>query len=505
MSIGSCHKLSETPTDAVRLGIANTWDIIRDAANNYERNSDVNQAAAIAFYAILSLIPFFLLTLLAAGYVLGTYPHIQKDIAETVKSIHPFFSEDILDQLVKVEEKKPLLGWVGIISLIWFSSMIFGALEKAFNIIFRTKILRNFVESKLLAFAMILLGWVVGVTSMGIAYLASAVEKQTLMTTGGFFANGSFFLSRYFLPYLLTIAFTTLVFMIIPRGKVSLQGAAGGAVIFSTMMEAAKHFFAWYITHYTHYDVIFGPMEAVVLLVIWVFYVSIILLFCAEMISSYERRDLILLEGAFLKPGNKALKTDERLFHKFGRFYPKWSYLFREGDTGDNMFYILNGKVGVKKEVGQASKTLAEIGPGSYLGEMAALIDAPRTASAQVIEDSHVAVISGNMFRNVLRESEGVSLFMLREFSNRIIHTNTELEKSTQAWIKLLVALYFVREWPLPKGMDPLAELATLTGKETIEIKEVLDFLSKEGIILIEDDTIVGFRKERIGDLLKAV
>lgn len=496
--------MSETPTNPVRLGMADAWDIIRDAANNYKYNSDVNQAAALAFYAILSLIPFFLLTLLAAGHFFGTYPHIQKDIAETIRGIHPFFSEDILGQLVRVEKKKHLLGGVGIISLVWFSSMIFGALEKAFNVIFRVKILRNFIESKLLAFAMILLGWIVGTTSMGITYVASIAERQALLTSGGFFAYGSFFLSRYFLPYLLTIAFITLAYRIIPTGKVSLRGAATGAVIFSTLLEAVKHFFAWYITHYTRYDVIFGPMEAVVLLVIWVFYAAIILLFCGELISSYERRDLILLEEAFLKPGNKALKTDERLFRKFGRFYPKGSYLFREGDAGSDMFYILNGKVGVEKKAGQLSKALAEIDSGSYLGEMAALINAPRTASAHVIEDSHVAVINGNIFRDVLRESEGVSLFMLREFSHRIIHTNTELEKSTQTWIKLLVVLYFIKEWPVPKDANPLEELATLTGKEAGEIKEVLESLCKEDIILMDEGAVTGFRKERIWELLKA-
>ncbi|MDO9584978.1 MAG: hypothetical protein Q7I93_00670, partial [Syntrophales bacterium] len=106
--------------------------------------------------------------------------------------------------------------------------------------------------------------------------------------------------------------------------------------------------------------------------------------------------------------------------------------------------------------------------------------------------------------RDVLRESEGVSLFMLREFSHRIIHTNTELEKSTQTWIKLLVVLYFIKEWPVPKDANPLEELATLTGKEAGEIKEVLESLCKEDIILMDEGVVTGFRKERIWDILKA-
>jgi uncharacterized BrkB/YihY/UPF0761 family membrane protein len=86
-------------------------------------------------------------------------------------------------------------------------------------------------------------------------------------------------------------------------------------------MEIAKQFFTWYVTSYTRYNVIFGSLEAVVILVVWVFYVALILLFCAELISSYQRRDMILLEKALLKPRSGRMQIDERLFRKFGRLY----------------------------------------------------------------------------------------------------------------------------------------------------------------------------------------
>ena len=74
----------------------------------------------------------------------------------------------------------------------------------------------------------------------------------------------------------------------------------------------------------------------------------------------------------------------------------------------------------MEKSAGQAKKVLAEMGPGEYFGEMAALIHAPRTASARSLEESHIAVINGDTLRSLLRESDEVSLFMLKEFSNRI-------------------------------------------------------------------------------------
>ncbi|MCG6535199.1 MAG: cyclic nucleotide-binding domain-containing protein [Syntrophales bacterium LBB04] len=196
------------------------------------------------------------------------------------------------------------------------------------------------------------------------------------------------------------------------------------------------------------------------------------------------------------------MKTDERLFHKFGRLYPNGSYLFREGSTGKDMFYILDGKIRVEKKAGHVSKVLAEIGSGSYLGEMAALIDSPRTASAYAVRDSDVAVIPGDMLRDVLRESEGVSLFMLREFSHRIKHTNDDLERITQEWIKFFIVLYFLKEWPASDNINYAEELAGLTGKTSEEIEDVFKWLCERNVIFFKDGRVTSFARERVWDLL---
>ena len=212
--------------------------------------------------------------------------------------------------------------------------MIFSAIETALNIIFRSKNHRNYLTSKLLAIAMIPLGWAVGVASVGITYVATILAAQPLLGEGGilYFPAIQGVLFRYLIPYLFTVLFFTIVYKAIPTAKVSLKSALIGSAIFSALMEIAKQFFTWYIANYTRYNVIFGSLEAVVILVIWVFYISLILLFCAELISSYQRRDMILIEKALLKPGTGRAQIDERLFRKFGRLYNRNEYIFHEGE-----------------------------------------------------------------------------------------------------------------------------------------------------------------------------
>ncbi|MDA8124284.1 MAG: YihY family inner membrane protein [Deltaproteobacteria bacterium] len=490
-------RTAKTPHN-LHFFLATLGDVIADTIRNYRNNGDTNQAAAIALYAILSIIPLFLLTYLLVGNLFGANPEIQGKLIEGIREFVPSFSGELLTQFGQIERKRTTLGWVGIISLIWFSAMIFNAIETALNIIFRSKSHRNYFASKLLAIAMIPLGWAIGVASVGITYIAAVLAEQPLIGAGGllFFPVLHNALFRYLLPYLVTVLFFTVVYKVIPTGKVSLKSALVGSAIFSALMEIAKQFFTWYVANYTRYNVIFGSLEAVVILVIWAFYLSLILLFCAELIASYERRDTILLEKALLRPRKDGLPTDVHLFRKFGRLFEKDAYIFREGDVSESIYYILSGRVRMEKSAGKVTKILAEMGPGQYFGEMAALIRSPRTASARCAERCHIAVIESDTLRTVLRDNEEVSLFMLKEFSNRLRRGNEALDRLTQDWIALMATLYFLRAWPLAAGRDPVAELARATGKEAEEIQEVLTELGSQGVLTLQDSRVTAFHPE---------
>ncbi|MCU0581027.1 MAG: YihY family inner membrane protein [Syntrophales bacterium] len=493
---------SSFPPKPFSLMAAGFKDTLMDAIGRYRENGDVNQAAAIALYAILSFIPLFILTMLVIGHVFGSHPDLQQEMLNGFRNFHPFFSEELMSQLGLIEEKRHLLGWIGFLSLIWSAAMIFSVMETALNMIFRSSSPRNYFLSKALAMAMIPLAWMVGMASAVITYLTTLLMEQSflhdLIPGGMTRLNG--LLLGYLVPFLIVVFFTTAIYRTIPTRKISLTSALVGGLAFAVLMELAKHFFTWYIVHYTRYNVIFGSLETVVILVIWTFYVALIFLFCAELIASYDRRDLILLERALLKKETATGRIDARLYRKFGRFYPRGTYLFREGDSGREMFYVLDGRVRVEKEADLVKKTLAELGPGEYAGEMAALIEAPRTASVVAVEDSRIAVIDDLTFRNLLRESEQIALFMLQEFSRRIRHTNDALDELTQSWTRLMAVLFFYAAWPLEGDRDPAVALAACTGKDLNDIREVIDALAEAGLLTLEGGVVKAFRKELVWD-----
>jgi membrane protein len=295
-------------SESFRIKAAGIWHIFADSVKNYKSNGDVNQAAAMALYAILSAIPLFILTIIAARYFFSSYPNISEDIINAIRGFHPYFSEKLLAQLGQIERKKHLLGWAGVLGLVGLSSMIFNSMETALNIIFRSRKKRNYFVSKLLALSMIPTGWIIGSASLVISYTAALLVKQSVEIAEGLnisLGAISGALLRYAVPYLITVFFFYFAYRIIPADRIRSSVVLGGSALFALLMEIAKQLFTWYLSNYTRYNIIFGSLGTIIILVIWAFYVALIFLFCAELMSSYQRRDIILSEKAMPKPHKK--------------------------------------------------------------------------------------------------------------------------------------------------------------------------------------------------------
>ena len=451
-------------------------DVLWNAVSNFMRNGDANQAAAIALYAFLSIIPLFILSVLVAGRVLGAQFEAQTRLTLALENFHPGFSGQLLSQLGRIDEKLRVLGWIGVGTLIWLSSLIFGAMETALNISFRARVQRNYLHSKLLAIAMIPLGWGVALTSVLFTTLAALLHQGALM--------------RYVLPWIACTLFVTAVYRIIPTTRPPMRILITGSLIFAAMLEPAKHLFAWYIAHHTRYHEIFGSLETVVVLVIWVFYAALLFLFCAELMSSYQRRDLLLLERSLLDGTERRSKgflphasRNQRLYRKFGRLFPAGSTIFTEGSEDREMYFVIAGTIRLERRSGQTRKLLAEMGPGQYFGEMATLMGLARTATAIAATDCELVIINAALFQHLLRESEHIGLHMLREFSRRIRETDITMDALSRGWTEAAILLNLLRPSPVPCSAESIAQS---TGCPLEDLHDVMKGFETEGIIQLD-------------------
>jgi membrane protein len=286
----------------LRFQLRAAWDTLWEARGSFIKDGCMNLSAALAFYTILSLIPFLFLIISAAGYLLGSSEEAQQMVLSFMDRFFPQAGALIFKEVKAISQRAGVLGWVGILSMIWTASVIFSSLEFAMGVVFRVEQRRKLWKSRLLALSMIPGASVVLLLSLFVTAFIGVMDNYGHQIWGWGFSRSAFFgfLVGYLFPYLVLVLAFTGVYRIIPNTSISLRHALAGGASCAFLFELAKHFFTWFVVRSPKYNVIYGSMEAIVILVVWVFYSSIILLFCAEVVSAYRRRDVTLLEKAFL-------------------------------------------------------------------------------------------------------------------------------------------------------------------------------------------------------------
>ena len=117
------------------------------------------------------------------------------------------------------------------------------------------------------------------------------------------------------------------------------------------------------------------------------------------------------------------------------RDYAEGAEMITEGDTGLGLFIITSGRVGISKSNGDGVVTLAEMGPGDLLGEMALIDDQPRSATATALEETRCLLITRNCFQTLVRKDPEVAWCIVPTLAERIRSLQQQMIRSgDRAW-----------------------------------------------------------------------
>jgi len=95
--------------------------------------------------------------------------------------------------------------------------------------------------------------------------------------------------------------------------------------------------------------------------------------------------------------------------------------IFSEGDIGTDAYILKSGKIKITVKVqDDTPRTLATAGPGSIIGEMALIDDAPRAASAVALEEGEAMVVTEPEFQKRLDKSDPVIALLLKIYTERL-------------------------------------------------------------------------------------
>ena len=110
------------------------------------------------------------------------------------------------------------------------------------------------------------------------------------------------------------------------------------------------------------------------------------------------------------------------------RKYNEDDYVFYQGDEGDELYVVLTGKVGIYINSFEGSHIkVAEIGPGSFFGEMSVIDDQPRSASVVAEVDTLALAINKSNFQLFISKQPLLAYKIMKGLSIRIRNLNVEL------------------------------------------------------------------------------
>ena len=265
-----------------------------DILRGFRENQGLLLAGAVAYYTLLSIIPVFALVLIVLSYFVDT-----QLLLETLSTFLMMATPTRIDTLTTHLEtflaNWRVIGTVGILLLIFFSSLAFTVLENAMSAIFfhrQLKHRRHFLVSAVLPYIYILLltaGFLVVSLMSGWLHQHSAATpslfgidiNMTQTTATVLYALGVFG----------EILLLTSVYLVMPVGRLAWSHALVGGITATILWELTRHILIWYFSTLSFVSVIYGSLATTIIILLSFEFGAIILLLGAQVIAEYERID----------------------------------------------------------------------------------------------------------------------------------------------------------------------------------------------------------------------
>lgn len=256
----------------------------------FRQNQGLLLAGAVAFYTLLSVIPLMILILIVLSHFMDPELLIET-MQRFLELAMPGYAAALTEQVRVFLRYRGVIGTVGILVLVFFSSIAFSVLESAISGIFhrvRPK-RRHFLVSSILPYLFIVL-IALGVLSLSVIVGAlEQLESAKLVVFGHKFGLGFIFsVAVYVLGLAAEVFLITVLYLVLPVGNTSFRHALVGGMAATVLWEITRRILVWYYKTYTFVNLIYGSFASVVVFLLGVEAVAIIVLLGAQVIAELE-------------------------------------------------------------------------------------------------------------------------------------------------------------------------------------------------------------------------
>jgi YihY family inner membrane protein len=281
-----------SPTAAQVL--AHPGGFARVVLAGFVRNQGLLLAGAVAYYALLSVVPLLILAIIGMSHFVPQ-AELLDTLGRYLEWLLPGQSQAVIAELASFVAHRDVVGWVLLGTMLFFSSLAFTVLEKAMSVIFLHRIVvrrRRFLVSALLPYCYIFclsLGLLVvtvvagGLQAMGDESIRVLGQERSLSTLSS--------VLLYLLGLAGEIFLLTSVYMVMPVGKLTWRHALFGGATAALLWEITRHLLVWYFGTLSQVSVVYGSLTTAIVVLLSLEVAATFLLLGAQVISEYERLD----------------------------------------------------------------------------------------------------------------------------------------------------------------------------------------------------------------------
>jgi membrane protein len=270
---------------------ATLWDLLKNAAKEWNQDEAPRLGASLAYYAVFSLAPLLVIALSIAGLVFGR----EAATGQVVEQIQGLIGRDAavaVQEIIKNTSQPSagiLASLIGLIMLLFGASGVFNELEQSMNRIWDvppkpSSGLWTLIRDRFLSFLMVL--------GTGFLLLVSLIISAVLAALGEFFLDLVPGLSAlvHVLNFVVSLAVITglfaLIFKYVPQAEIAWEDVWIGAALTAILFTIGKVLISLYIGH-SSFSSAYGAAASFVVILLWVYYSSQILFFGAEFTQVY--------------------------------------------------------------------------------------------------------------------------------------------------------------------------------------------------------------------------
>ena len=296
----------------MKVKVKDIWASLKQSGSDIGTYNITKLSAALAYYTVFALAPMLIVLISVVSFFYGKEA-AQGEIYGQIKSVVGSDAATSIQEIISKAALSPSFTFasvVGVIALVFSATGVFAEIQSSINLIWNLKIkpkkggIFKMLKIRLISFSLIISLGFIALVSLLVNYLVDALSQRLER----FLPKDTLYIS-----YIINVAITLLaisilfgiIFRFLPDAKIEWKDVRVGAVTTAVLFIIGKLIIGLYLSKSSPGSA-FGAAGSVIIILLWVYYSSIILYFGAAFTKNYAQET-----GRHIYPNDYAVFTEQ--------------------------------------------------------------------------------------------------------------------------------------------------------------------------------------------------